>query len=478
MSLPTSWHGDWSQLKAVVLGLGKSGFSALDTLVELGVEALAVGEAADERLVDLAEVIGSKFIVDDSPKVLDELGFTPDFAVVSPGFAPSHPLVQELESRKVQLITDIDLAYRLRDKTPRVAKWIVVTGTNGKTTTCELTAAMLAAEGHRAVACGNIGNPILDAIRDPEGFDFLVVELSSFQLHYLGVIHPLASAFLNLAEDHLDWHGDMQSYFEAKSKIYLGTEVAIVFNEQDPKTLEAAQQADVLEGCRAIAFSLFTPQKSAVGFVEDILVDRAFLTNRAEEALEIATESELSHIGPVSDQLRANVAAAAALARAAAVPPQAIRRAITTFKLSPHRNQLVAEIGGVFFVNDSKATNSHAANSSLSAYDSVVWIVGGLFKGVNPAELIKKHGTRLRAAVLIGSETEQLAKLFSELLPDTAISVVSGDSVMRDAVLAAQTLAEPGDTVLLAPAAASMDQFRDYADRGESFVRAVGELGA
>jgi UDP-N-acetylmuramoylalanine--D-glutamate ligase len=478
MSLPTSWHGDWSQLKAVVLGLGKSGFSALDTLVELGVEALAVGEAADERLVDLAEVIGSKFIVNDSPKVLDELGFTPDFAVVSPGFAPSHPLVQELESRKVQLITDIDLAYRLRDKTPRIAKWIVVTGTNGKTTTCELTAAMLAAEGHRAVACGNIGNPILDAIRDPEGFDFLVVELSSFQLHYLGVIHPLASAFLNLAEDHLDWHGDMQSYFEAKSKIYLGTEVAIVFNEQDPKTLEAAQQADVLEGCRAIAFSLFTPQKSAVGFVEDILVDRAFLTNRAEEALEIATESELSHIGPVSDQLRANVAAAAALARAAAVPPQAIRRAITTFKLSPHRNQLVAEIGGVFFVNDSKATNSHAANSSLSAYDSVVWIVGGLFKGVNPAELIKKHGTRLRAAVLIGSETEQLAKLFSELLPDTAISVVSGDSVMRDAVLAAQTLAEPGDTVLLAPAAASMDQFRDYADRGESFVRAVGELGA
>ncbi|MGA1718800.1 MAG: Mur ligase family protein, partial [Aquiluna sp.] len=244
MSLPTSWHEDWSQLRAVVLGLGKSGFSALDTLVELGVEAVAVGGSADERLVDLAEVIGSRFIFDETPKVLDQLGFAPDFAVVSPGFAPSHPLVQELETRKVTLITDIDLAYRLRDKTSRVAKWIVVTGTNGKTTTCELTAAMLAADGQRAVACGNIGNPILDAIRDPEGFDFLVVELSSFQLHYLGEIHPLASAFLNLAEDHLDWHGDMQSYFEAKSKIYLGTEVAIVFNEQDPKTLEAAQQAD------------------------------------------------------------------------------------------------------------------------------------------------------------------------------------------------------------------------------------------
>lgn len=478
MSLPTSWHGDWSTLKAVVLGLGKSGFSALDTLVELGVEAVAVGASADERLVDLAEVIGSKFIGSDDPKVLDELGYAPDFAVVSPGFAPNHPLVLELQKREISLITDIDLAYRLRDKTAKVASWILVTGTNGKTTTCELTAAMLSADGRRAVACGNIGNPILDSIRDPEGFDFLVVELSSFQLHYLGDLAPLASAFLNLAEDHLDWHGDMQSYFAAKSKIYRGTEVAIVFNEQDPKTLEAAQQADVVEGCRAIAFSLFTPQKSAVGYVEDILVDRAFLENRAEQALEVATEAELSQIGPVSDQLRANVAAATALARAAGVPPQSIRRALANFRLSPHRNHPVAEVSGVLYVNDSKATNAHAADSSLSAYDSVVWIVGGLFKGVDPAELINKHAKRLRAAVLIGSETEQLAKLFSELLPSTAISVISGDSVMRDAVMAARDLAQPGDTVLLAPAAASMDQFKDYADRGESFERAVKELGS
>ncbi|MEK9535578.1 MAG: UDP-N-acetylmuramoyl-L-alanine--D-glutamate ligase [Aquiluna sp.] len=476
MSLPTSWHGDWSAHKAVVLGLGKSGFSALDTLIELGVEAAAVGQSADERLIDLAEVIGSRFISDDSPAVLEALGFSPDFAIVSPGFAPTHPLVQELLARGVDLLTDIDLAYRLRDKTQKVAKWLTVTGTNGKTTTTELTAAMCAADGLRAVACGNIGNPILDAIRDPEGFDFLVVELSSFQLHYLGEIRPLASAFLNLAEDHLDWHGDMESYFRAKSKVYRGTEVAIVFNEQDAKTLEAAQQADVVEGCRAIAFSLFTPQKSAVGFVEDILVDRAFLENRAEEALEIATESELAQIGPVSNQLRANVAAATALARAAGVPPQSIRRAISNFKLSPHRNQLVAEIEGVLYVNDSKATNAHAADSSLSSYDSVIWIIGGQFKGVDPSQLMKKHASKLRGAVLIGSETEQLAQLFSEVLPESAISVISGDSVMRDAVLAAKELAAPGDTVLLAPAAASMDQFRDYADRGDKFEQAVREL--
>ena len=476
MNLPTSWHGDWSGLKAVVLGLGKTGFSALDTLVELGVEAVAVGDSADERLIDLAEVIGSRFISDETPAVLDRLGFSPDFAVVSPGFMPQHPLVIELSNRGVQLITDIDLAYRLRDKTPKIAQWIAVTGTNGKTTTCELTAAMLTAEGFRVSACGNIGNPILDAIRDPEGFDFLVVELSSFQLHYLGEISPLASAFLNIAEDHLDWHGGMDQYLEAKSKVYAGTVAAIVFNEQDPKTLAAAQRAEVVEGCRAIGFSLFTPQKSAVGYVEDILVDRAFLENRAEEALEIATEREIGNIGPISDQLRANVAAAASLARAAGASPLNIRKAISSFKLSPHRNQLIAEISGVRYVNDSKATNAHAADSSLSAYPSVVWILGGLFKGVDPTQIISKHSARLRAAVLIGSETKQLARLFSELAPEVAISVISGDSVMKDAVLAAQALALPGDTVLLAPAAASMDQFRDYAHRGESFEKAVLEL--
>lgn len=478
MSLPTSWHGDWSGHKAVVLGLGKSGFSALDTLVELGVQSVAMGHSADDRLVDLAEVIGSRFIADDSPAGLDTIGFTPDFAVVSPGFRPDHPLVVELISRGIELLTDIDLAFRLRDKTDKIASWITITGTNGKTTTSELAAAMFAADGLRAVACGNIGNPILDAIRDPQGYDVLVVELSSFQLHYLGAISPVASAFLNLAEDHLDWHGDFDSYFKAKSKVYQGTEVAIIFNEQDQKTLEAAQQADVVEGCRAIAFSLFTPQKSAVGYVEDILVDRAFLENRAEQALEIATESELAQIGPVSNQLRANVAAATALARAAGVAPQSIRRALSNFKLSPHRNQLVAEVSGVYYVNDSKATNAHAADSSLSSYESVVWIVGGLFKGIDPSELIRKHSARLRGAVLIGKETEQLARLFSELMPDTAISVISGDSVMKEAVLAAKELARPGDTVLLAPAAASMDQFKDYADRGELFELAVRELEA
>lgn len=475
MSLPTSWHADWSNLSALVLGLGKSGFSVADTLVELGVDTTVVGRDADPKFIELIDVIGSRFIADESVEVLSQVGHF-DFVVVSPGFDPRHPLVVKLTELGMPLITDIDLAWHLRDKTSRIAQWVVVTGTNGKTTVCELTAAMIAADGFRTVACGNIGVPILDAIRDPEGFDFLVVELSSFQLHYINTIHPLASAFLNIAEDHYDWHNGAENYYQAKAKIYNGTKIAIIFNEQDKQTFEAAKQADVEEGCRGIAFSLFSPQRSAVGYVEDVLVDRAFLENRAEEALELATIEDIAQIADPSPHLMANVAASAALARAADISPAAIKKALNTFRLSPHRNQLVAEIAGVRFVNDSKATNPHAADSSLRSYESVVWIVGGLLKGTSPRDLIVEHAGRLQGAVLLGADSSELQRLFSELLPELPVRVVSGESVMEKAVEQAVSLASPGDVVLLAPAAASMDQFKDYADRGNQFISAVGGL--
>ncbi len=475
MSLPTSWHADWSDLKAVVLGLAKSGFSAVDTLVELGVETVAVGASASPEIIELTEVIGSRFIEGEDPAILEELGFKPDFAVVSPGFRPTHPMVEGLSKMGIPLITDLDLAWCLRDKVAE-GSWIAITGTNGKTTTCELVSHILNASGRRAVACGNIGSPILDAIRDPIGFEYLVVELSSFQLHYLGQIHPVASAFLNFAEDHVDWHGSLENYFDAKAKVFLGTEKAIVFNEQDGKTLEAAKAADVIEGCRAIGFSLFTPQPSSIGFVEDILVDRAFLDNRREQALEIVTEADLEEIGLVSDQLKANVAAATALVRAIDVSPAEIKHGLSSFQLSPHRNQLVAARAGISFVNDSKATNPHAANSSLSSYESVIWIMGGDFKGTDPRELIQTHAKRLKAVVVIGKTSDQTARLVNELLPGAQVTVISGDEVMSQAVSAAASLAKAGDTVLLAPAAASIDQFKDYAERGDKFIEAVREL--
>ena len=470
--LPRSWHGNWAGLKAAVFGLGKSGFSVVDTLVELGVSVTVYAKDSDPALSELVDVLGAKLIASDFEEDFDE---EVDFAVVSPGFSPSHPLVQRAVRAGKTLTSDIELAHLLSDKVKRPS-WIVITGTNGKTTTTELTSEMLRSAGYRAIACGNIGNPILDAVRDPEGFDFLVVELSSFQLHYLGQIAPKAAAFLNLAEDHYDWHGSPEGYFQAKSKVFENTELAIIYNVEDQLTLKAAEQAEVQEGCRAIGFTLGAPSRSMVGFVEEFLVDRAFIENRAEAAQELATMEDIANLGIVSRHLLANVAAASALARAVGVEPEAIRSAIRNFKIAPHRIELVAEVSGVRYVDDSKATNAHAADASLSSFESVVWIVGGLLKGVDPAPLIEKHANRLKAAVVIGSDTQELEQLFAKLCPDLKVRVISGSGVMEQAVRAASEQAADGDTVLLAPAAASMDQFKDYADRGRQFQQAVRSM--
>lgn len=474
MMLPTSWHGKWSGLKAVVLGLGKSGFSVVDTLVELSVETVAIAKQVDPQTKDLAEVIGARVILGDDAGQLANVGFEPDFVVVSPGFPPSQELVQAFQAKDIPLISDIDLAWRLRDKTSKVADWITVTGTNGKTTTTELTAHMLRAGGFRAVACGNIGNPILDMIRDPEGFDYLVVELSSFQLHYSHSLEAVASAFLNFAEDHLDWHGSLDSYFTAKSKIFTHTQRAIVFNEEDRRTFEAAEAAEVIEGARGVSFTLGIPAKSMIGYVEEFLVDRAFLEERAQAALEIASDDDLRNVGELTLQLKQNVAAATALVRAVDLNPSVIKHALSTFRLAPHRVQFVAEKDGVKFIDDSKATNAHAAKGSLASFDSVIWIVGGLLKGVDISPLVVASAKKLKAAVVIGADTSELERLFSEKLPDLPLRVMTGKP-MSQAVMVATELASSGDTVLLAPAAASMDQYRDYADRGEQFQKAVRE---
>jgi UDP-N-acetylmuramoylalanine--D-glutamate ligase len=429
-----------------------------------------MAKKADQELADLLDVIGAKLVHSDSVDDFDP--DSADFVVVSPGFAPHHPLIQKAVSSGIRLISDIELAYLVGDKVNR-AEWIVITGTNGKTTTTELTSHMLKTHGLRAIACGNIGTPILDAVRDPEGFDFLVVELSSFQLHYLGEIAPKSAAFLNLADDHLDWHQGSSEYFAAKSKVFSNVEVAIVYNGQDAKTLEAAEAAEVKEGCRAISFTLGIPSRSAVGYVEEFLVDRAFIENRGEAALELASFEDIDCMGIRSDHMLANIAAAAALARSMDVSAESIRQAIRTFVPAPHRIQRVAELDGVTYVDDSKATNAHAADASLKSFESVVWIVGGLLKGVDPAPLIKKHSSRLRGVVVIGADTSELEAILATGYPNLEVRVISGENTMKQAVLAAKSLAHVGDVVLLAPAAASMDQFKDYQDRGNQFQAAV-----
>jgi UDP-N-acetylmuramoylalanine--D-glutamate ligase len=474
----TSWHADgWRGLRVGVLGAAVVGFAAADTLVELGCEVLVVGERVTDERTALLDVIGARLDLGDDAAQRDALAaFAPDLVVVSPGFHPDVPALVWAAETGVPVLGDVELAWRLRDKTGEPAEWLTITGTNGKTTTTRLTTAMLAAGGLRARACGNIGSPVLDAIREPDGWDVLVVELSSYQLHWMEQVSPLASVCLNIADDHLDWHGSADAYRAAKGRVYERTRIACVYNVEDPVTEQLVRDADVVEGCRAIGFTRGIPRVSEVGIVEEVLVDRAFLEQRSTSALELTTLHALHDAGLSAPHVVADVLAAAALARAAGVEPRAIRDALEGFRLDAHRIQPVAEADGVRWVDDSKATNPHAAAASLGSFEHVVWIAGGLTKGVDVAPLVEAATPRLRGVVVIGRDTGAFTAALARHAPGVPVTVVPDvdtDRVMPLAVQAARAFAAPGDVVLLAPAAASMDQFSDYADRGTRFAGAV-----
>ena len=481
----TSWHAEWAGLRVAVLGLGVTGFAVADTLAELGARVLVLASGTDEDRERILPVIGVEFVRSDLQSPAPELvALDPELIVISPGFRPDHPMVAWAEERGVPVWGDIELAWRVRDKV-QAAEWICVTGTNGKTTTAQLTEHLIAASGARVAAVGNIGIPVLDAVRIPDGFDVLVVELSSFQLHWMnrnagGAVSPFASVCLNLAEDHYDWHGSAVAYRDAKAKVYDNTRVACVYNKADAETMRMVEDAEVVEGARAIGFDLGTPGPSDLGLVDGILVDRAFHDDRHHSALELSTHSDLAAVGLGAPHAVANVLAASALSRAWGVEPATIRDALRTFVVDHHRVETVAVVADVTWVDDSKATNAHAANASLTAFGSVVWIVGGLLKGVDVAPLVERHSGRLRAAVLIGVDREPLRAAFARHAPDVPLFEVDEaetEQVMRTAVRLSSAAAIAGDTVLLAPAAASMDQFSDYGDRGRRFAAAVNEFG-
>ncbi|MFM6977991.1 MAG: UDP-N-acetylmuramoyl-L-alanine--D-glutamate ligase [Micrococcales bacterium] len=475
----TSWKSDWSQLRAVVYGVGVSGFSVADTLNELGSQTLVVAEKIDDQHQDLLEVLGINSLITsvDSAAIGEIEAFHPEVIIVSPGIKPSDPLLIWAENNSVEIWGDIDLAWRLRDRTNSVAEWILITGTNGKTTTTQLVEHILVNAGKRAIACGNIGLPILDAIRNPDGFDFLVVELSSFQLHYMTKPEPYVAVILNIAEDHIDWHGTFAKYVEAKAKVYHGAKRAIIYNVEDELTIELMKEADVAtEETLAVGFTRGFPADLQVGYVEESLIDRAFFPYKTRELPQIASHDDIGHIGVVTPHLLANVAAATAIARACAVSTEHIGAAIRTFKLDRHRIEFVANQGGVLWFDDSKATNAHATEASLQSFERVVWVVGGLLKGVDIRPLVSRNAHRLKAAIVIGIDRSEVLAALAEKAPGVPIIEITENEksrVMTRVIEAARSIAVDGDVVLLAPAAASMDQFKDYADRGEQFAKAL-----
>jgi UDP-N-acetylmuramoylalanine--D-glutamate ligase len=466
---------DWSGVRVVVAGMGVSGFAAADNLTHLGAQVTVLDEsAAGDRREQrtLLQILGATVLL--GPGSTDRLPEDVDLVVTSPGWAPSSPLLAQARERGIPIWGEVELAWRLRDP-EHPAPWLAVTGTNGKTTTVQMLEAMLRAAGLRTVACGNVGLPIVEAVMDPEPYDVLAVELSSFQLHYTSSMRAESAAVLNVAEDHLDWYDDMESYAADKGRIYSGVERACIYNVADPVTERLVRDADVQEGARAVGFTVGTPSVSMVGLVDDVLADRAFIEERQTTAAEICTLDDLATSAP---HYVANALAAAALARSHGVSPAAIRTALRAFVPDGHRIAEVAVVDEVTWIDDSKATNPHAALASLQAYDPVVWVAGGLAKGARFDDLVLSVRDRLRGVVLLGRDAAVIRDALSRHAPDVPVIEVAagetaGEGPMDRVVAGAATLARPGDTVLLAPGCASMDMFTNYGARGDAFASAV-----
>jgi len=470
--------GPWGRVHAVVIGLGASGFAAADNLVHVGarVTVLAEGVRPDqEERVRLLEVLGATVRI--GPGASHTLPDGVDLVVTSPGVPPTAPGLTAAYQRGIPVWGEVELAWRLRDP-DRPGVWLALTGTNGKTTTVQMLQAILKAHGSNSIACGNVGLPVVEAVMDPEPYDVYAIELSSFQLHYTHTMSAESAAVLNVAEDHLDWYtgpSAMDDYAADKGRIYERVRQACVYNVADPVTEQLVRDADVEEGARAIGFTLGIPGAGMVGVVDDVLADRAFIPEREHSAAELCTVSDLASPAP---HFVANALAAAALARSHGVSTAAVRDGLRSFRPDGHRIAEVATVREVRWIDDSKATNPHAAASSLQAYEPVVWVAGGLAKGARFDDLVRQVRGRLRGVVLLGRDRDVIAAALREHAPDVPVVEVAetGPDTMAAVVDAAAGLARPGDTVLLAPGCASMDMFTDYAARGDAFAAAVHRL--
>ena len=428
-----------------------------------------LAEGADVLLTDRIRTPAVQRLVDAGVDFVGELAAVPDGVdevVTSPGWQPDHPLFADARRRGLEVLGEVEFAWRLRP--PGAAPWLTVTGTNGKTTTVRMLESILQASGERALAVGNVGVSVVDAVTAGEPYDALAVELSSYQLHWSSTLAPQAGALLNIAPDHLDWHGSMEAYTEVKNRVWTGP--VAIGNVDDP-TVEA-----LLAKSRAatrVGFTLAAPVRGQLGVRDAMLVDHAF----ADVPTDLIAAAA---IHPTGEHNVANALAAAALARAHGVTAEAVAAGLRAFVPDPHRNQYLFERAGVSYVDDSKATNPHAALASLGAYERVVWIAGGQLKDAPVDALVAEVADRLAGVVLLGTDRASLAAALQRHAPDVPVIEVSStdDGAMTEVVRTAAGLARPGDTVLLAPAAASYDMYTGYAARGAAFEAAARALDA
>ncbi|WLP90400.1 UDP-N-acetylmuramoyl-L-alanine--D-glutamate ligase [Gordonia sp. NB41Y] len=495
--------------EVVVAGGGTAGMSAARHLLDLAARVTI----ADDRAEDPSAIAGGTEIAGRGARFTtvaalladDDWTTRTDLVIASPGFAPTHGLPTAAAVAGIPVWGEVELAWRLDAAgvfgAPRT--WLVVTGTNGKTTTTSMLTDIVTASGRSAQACGNIGLPVLDAMAAPERVEVLCAELSSFQLHWAPSIAPAAGLVLNIADDHLDWHGSFDAYATAKQVALHGAIGVVGLDDPVASGLSAAG--------RRVGFTLGDPQPGELGVRDGVLVDRAFADDPSGVAL---VQADVIH--PAGPSGLADALGAAALARAIGVEPEAVRAALTAFRPAGHRGEVVARIGEIAFVDDSKATNPHAAQAAVAAHRRVVLIAGGLLKGASLDAMLDAVGDRLGGVVAIGRDRGLVVDAIARHAPEVpTVTVFTGDdgcvtvarelprdpgtdlrsassvtpipagsdpavAVMDRAVGIAWDLAEADparpDAILLAPAAASLDMFAGYGRRGDAFATAARAL--
>jgi UDP-N-acetylmuramoylalanine--D-glutamate ligase len=453
------------QKKIFILGAGVTGLACAHSLKSRDALITLIDDS-------ITHVDGFEVVPTSSVTVSDC-----DYLLISPGWKESHPLIAQAMKSDVQILNEIDLAWEICQERSPGQKWIALTGTNGKTTTVEMTAAALRAGGLHAVACGNVGKTVIECVDSNENFDALVLELSSFQLHWLKQAEFLSCAILNIADDHTDWHGTFDLYARAKISI-LDRSLTAILNGDDK---EVVGRTSHWNG-RKVFYSLDTPKPGEIGLVEELLVDRAFVPD-PQEASMIA---ELIEIKPTVPHNVSNALAAAGLARTLGVTHEKIREALAQFTPGRHRIEVIAEKDGITWIDDSKATNPHAAEASILSALSVIWLAGGLAKGADVASLIARVHPRIKKVITFGTDRKLFTSAFAEHAPHIEVLEIEppsdyvrggeSNSFMEEIIRQAQLFAADGDTVLLAPACASMDQFISYADRGDRFAAALRKV--
>lgn len=424
-------------MRALVLGLAAANEAAARAMLARGWDVVAADDHPNDATSERAARLG---IALTEPALRGV-----DVVVPSPGVRCWHPVIEDALRLGIPVWTEFELAARWTER-PMVA----ITGTDGKTTVTTLVERMLTASGKRTVAAGNNDVPLVDVLDDD--LDVIVVEASSFRLHFTDTFRPDVGVWLNIAPDHLDWHRTMEHYVAAKAKIWAHQRAGdlAVANAEDEVVMGHAAAAP----SRVETFGLATGDWRVDG-------DRLLMPD-GEVLVEIG---ELSRSLP-HDLTNALAAAAAAVGAGASVA--GTRDALRSFTGLPHRVSLVGDHGGVRYYDDSKATGPNAVAVAVRAFESVVLIAGGRNKGIDLSALAT-NVDRIRAVVAIGEAADEVVEVFRDRVP------VARATSMDDAVRQASALAEPGDAVLLSPGCASYDWYASYAERGDDFARAVRE---